>query len=154
MLINPLLIYLADDDNEDRMLFKEALDEIGMNVSIADFDNGVTLMFNLLNVTKPLPDVIYLDLNMPLMNGEECLNDIRNEPRLSNIPIVIYSNYADKSISDELQKKGANLYLIKPNSFEKLKNLLIKSLEYVNLSRDTHNFPEFIITEEKTKIQS
>ncbi|WP_100614385.1 response regulator [Confluentibacter citreus] len=152
MLLKPLLIYLADDDNEDRMLFKEALDDIDMNVSIEDFDNGVTLMVNLLDVNKPLPDMIYLDLNMPLMNGEECLNDIRNEPRLSHIPIVIYSNYADKSISDELQKKGANLYLVKPNSFKMLKNLLSRSLEYIHLSRDTSDFSEFVITEKTNKV--
>ncbi|PKQ45139.1 response regulator [Confluentibacter flavum] len=154
MLLKPLLIYLADDDKEDRMLFKEALDDLDMNVSIEDFDNGVTLMVNLLDLDKPLPDVIYLDLNMPLMNGEECLNDIRSEPRLSNIPIIIYSTYADKSISDELQKKGANLYLVKPNSFKMLKNLLSRSLEYIHLSRDTTDFSEFVISEKKSKVRS
>ncbi len=153
MLLQTLLIYLADDDKEDRMLFKEALDEIDMNISIEDFDNGVTLMDNLLKVDKPLPHVIYLDLNMPLMNGEECLNDIRNEPRFSNIPIIIYSTYADTPISNELQKKGANLYLVKPNSFEKLKYLLTKSLKYIYLAKDMTDFPEFVISEEKTGIQ-
>lgn len=147
MLLPPILIYLADDDKEDRMLFKEALDAIGMNAYIEDFDNGVTLMVNLLNTTKPLPDVIYLDLNMPLMNGEECLNDIKDESRLSNIPIVIYSTYEDKTITDKLQKKGANLYIVKPNSFEKLKNVLTKSLDNIHHSRDKTGFPEFVISE-------
>lgn len=154
MLLQPLLIYLADDDNEDRMLFKEALDEINMNVHIEDFDNGVTLMDNLLKADKPLPDVIYLDLNMPLMTGDECLHDIKNEPQLSNIPIVIYSTHADISIINELKIKGANLYLVKPNSFAKLKNLITKSLEYIHLSNKTTNFPEFVISEEKIEIQN
>jgi len=150
MLLHTLIIYLADDDKEDRMLFKDALDEIE-NVTIKDFDNGVTLMDNLLKVDK-LPHVIYLDLNMPLMNGEECLNDIRNEPKLSDIPIIIYSTYADVSITNELQKKGANLYLVKPNSFEKLKCLLAKSLEYIYDEKSRVNFPGFVISEEKIGI--
>ncbi|CAH8282132.1 CheY-like chemotaxis protein [Mariniflexile fucanivorans] len=147
MLQKPLLIYLADDDNEDRMLFKEALDELNMNVAVEDFDNGVTLMEHLLMAGKPLPDAIYLDLNMPLMNGEECLNDIRNEPQLSKIPIIIYSTYIDEAMADTLQNKGANWYLMKPSTFGNLKNLLRKSLNYVYKdSNKDHSSSEFIIT--------
>ena len=148
MLQKPLLIYLADDDNEDRMLFKEALDEINMNVSVEDFDNGVTLMEHLLMTNKPLPDAIYLDLNMPLMNGEECLNDIRNEPQLSKIPIIIYSTYIDETLAEKLQNKGANWYLMKPSTFGELKNLLQKSLNYIYASSNNlASNLEFIITE-------
>ncbi|ALJ03696.1 hypothetical protein APS56_00380 [Pseudalgibacter alginicilyticus] len=147
MLHKPLLIYLADDDNEDRMLFKEALDELQMDVIVQDFDNGVTLMEHLLKTDTPLPDVIYLDLNMPLMNGEECLNDIRNEPNLLDIPIIIYSTYIDETMSDTLQDKGANWYLMKPNTFGKLKKLLRKSLNYVySGSENTASNLEFVIT--------
>jgi CheY-like chemotaxis protein len=147
MLLKPLLIYLADDDQDDRMLFKEALDEIDVAIAIEDFDNGVTLMDNLLNKNKPLPDLIYLDLNMPLMNGEECLHDIKNEPELSQIPIIIYSTYVDQAGAASLQLKGADLYLQKPDSFNKLKNLLRKSLDLIkNDSRNNRSF-EFVISE-------
>ena len=142
-----LLIYLADDDNEDRMLFKEALDELDMNVTIEDFDNGVTLMEHLLMNEKPLPDAIYLDLNMPLMNGEECLNDIRNEPELSQIPIIIFSTYIDEIMAERLQENGANWYLMKPNTFGKLKNLLRKSLNYIcGDTNEMASSSDFIIT--------
>src|SRR5690606_26792837 len=148
MLIKPLLIYLADDDQDDRMLFREALDEIDEDIAIEDFDNGVTLMDNLLNKNKPLPDIIYLDLNMPLMNGEECLHDIKNEFELSQIPIVIYSTYVDVESANSLQEKGANLFLEKPDTFNKLKNLLSKSLEYIkDDSRNGNAASEFVITE-------
>jgi len=147
MLLKPLLIYLADDDQDDRLLFKEALDEIDVAIAIEDFDNGVTLMDNLLNKNKPLPDLIYLDLNMPLMNGEECLHDIKNEPELSQIPIIIYSTYVDQAGAASLQLKGADLYLQKPDSFNKLKNLLRKSLDLIkNDSRNNRSF-EFVISE-------
>ena len=68
---------------------------------------------------------------MPLMNGIECLNDIKNEIKLQHIPIFIYSSAIDSSVSDELQKHGANLYLVKPNSFDKLVSILCKSLDYL-----------------------
>ncbi|WP_372752523.1 response regulator [Mariniflexile sp.] len=147
MLQKSLLIYLADDDNEDRMLFKEALDELNMNVKIKDFDNGVTLMEHLLMKNKPLPDAIYLDLNMPLMNGEECLSDIRNESFLAHIPVIIYSTYIDEVMTDRLKSNGANWYLMKPNSFSKLKSLLQKSLNYIaNTHNNTsHETMEFMI---------
>jgi len=148
MLTKPLLIYLADDDQDDRLLFREALDEIDEGIAIEDFDNGVTLMDNLLNKNKPLPDIIYLDLNMPLMNGEECLHDIKNEFELSQIPIVIYSTYVDVESANSLQEKGANLFLEKPDTFNKLKNLLSKSLEYIkDDSRNGNAASEFVITE-------
>ncbi len=150
MLHKPLLVYLADDDEEDSMFFKEALNEVNVEIHIEDFNNGVTLMDTLLKKKNSLPDVIYLDLNMPLMNGEECLDDIKTEPQLSKIPIIIYSTYVDDSLADILRKKGANWYLVKPNSFEKLKNLLQKSLQYITTLRDlksTTLLEEFIITE-------
>lgn len=150
MLLKPLLIYLADDDQDDRMLFKEALDEIDVDIAIEDFDNGVTLMDNLLNKDKALPDVIYLDLNMPLMNGEECLHDIKNEAELSQIPIIIYSTYADEVSANNLQKQGANLYLVKPDTFNNLKILLRKSLDYIQKHSNNQHMPsEFLISERR-----
>lgn len=126
-----LLIYLADDDHEDSLFFQEALNEINSQINIEMFDNGVTLMDALLNSQKTLPDAIYLDLNMPMMNGEECVDDIRAESQFAEIPIIIFSTYIDSTVVDKLREKGANWYLVKPNSFRDLKTLLDKSLNYV-----------------------
>jgi CheY-like chemotaxis protein len=63
---------------------------------------------------EQLPDVIFLDLNMPLMIGEECLADIRSEHRFASIPIVIYSTYMDRLKVEYLFEKGADRYLQKP----------------------------------------
>lgn len=144
-----LLIYLVDDDQEDRMLFRESLDEIEIPVQVHEFDNGVTLIDTLLNPNHALPDAIYLDMNMPLMNGEECIDDIRSENIFSQIPIIIYSTYVDEQMLNRLQKKGANWYLIKPDSFEKLKKLLLKSLEFIQSDSEIKNessHEDFIIT--------
>ncbi len=122
--------FIADDDQDDRMLLKEALRELNPDIQVEDFDNGVTLMDALLKQDE-LPNALFLDLNMPLMNGEECLSDIRNEPNLSKLPIIIYSTYADDMKIDLIRQKGADLYLVKPVSYERLKMALHKCLEYV-----------------------
>ncbi|GGW45443.1 hypothetical protein GCM10007383_32290 [Arenibacter certesii] len=106
------------------MLFLEAIDEILLETETKTFDNGVDLMAKLLENDAPLPDLIFLDLNMPLMTGEECLVDIRNEPRLAEIPIIIYSGYMDYDKINLLRKKGANKYLQKPSSFKSLQGLI------------------------------
>ncbi|WP_026814379.1 response regulator [Arenibacter certesii] len=124
MVAKKLLIFLADDDQDDRMLFLEAIDEILLETETKTFDNGVDLMAKLLENDAPLPDLIFLDLNMPLMTGEECLVDIRNEPRLAEIPIIIYSGYMDYDKINLLRKKGANKYLQKPSSFKSLQGLI------------------------------
>ena len=143
----PLLIYLADDDEEDSMLFKEALQEVDITTHVEVFNNGVTLMDKLLTRETSLPDAIYLDLNMPLMNGKECLDDIRNEPQFSKTPIIIYSTYIENSLADKLKNKGANWFIIKPNSFTELKSLLQKSLErtFFSDSKNMSSLEGFII---------
>ncbi len=128
-------IYLADDDEDDRQLFTEALEELPFELKVDTFSNGVDLMANLLNPETPLPDIIFLDLNMPLMNGEECLADIRGEKELYKIPIVIYSTSFDIFKVELLHKKGADRYLQKPKTFTKLKSTVQKAIE--SLSKQT-----------------
>ena len=128
-------IYLADDDEDDRLLFKEALSNIPLKSNIVEFENGVDLMSELLKCIN-LPDVIFLDLNMPLMNGYDCLNDIRSESKFSNIPIVIYSTSYNQRDIERLKEDGANRYIQKPTSFNQLKTLLYKCLRSFNKSEN------------------
>ncbi|GGW41449.1 response regulator [Arenibacter certesii] len=129
--MNKNYIFLADDDEDDRMLFSEALNEQRPDSIILTFDNGVDLMASLLDRNQKLPDIIFLDLNMPLMNGEECLADIRREPSLAAIPVVIYSTYLDPKMVDAVKDGGANKYLKKPKSFPQLKESLEKAINSV-----------------------
>jgi CheY-like chemotaxis protein len=136
-------IILVDDDDDDRQLFREALDELQLDAKVVTFSNGVDLMANLLDSSLELPDMIFLDLNMPLMSGEECLVDIRNGPIFSRIPIIIYSGYFDGFKVKLLQKKGADRYLQKPKSFPQLKQSIKSCLESLK-HRDDPN-TEFVI---------
>ena len=123
-------ICLADDDEDDRIFFADALSEITSSNQIIEFTNGVELMAEL-HSDKPLPDIIYLDLNMPLMDGFECLFDIREIEGFSKIPVVIYSTSFHVKEVEKLREMGATLYLQKPSSFDHLKKLLKKSLDDV-----------------------
>jgi len=128
-------IFLADDDEDDRMFFVDALKEIPTSTDITEFTNGVELMDRLLTDDK-LPDVIFLDLKMPLMDGFECLADIRDVDKLTKIPVVIYSTSFHKEEVTRLQETGATRYLKKPSSYNQLKTLLHNCLN--NLHAFSH----------------
>jgi len=131
-------IFLADDDKDDRELFMDALTELPIETSVKQFENGVDLMAELYS-ENPLPDVIFLDLRMPLMDGFECLMDIRNIPEFSEIKIIIYSTSYNQNEVDQLKEGGANQYIKKPNSFNQLKTLLYQPLRPLQNTSSKNN---------------
>ncbi len=135
-----LSLFLADDDQDDRMLFQEALLNLPYDIKVRNFDNGVDLMAALLEYEVVLPNIIFLDLNMPLMNGEECLDDIKNEASLATIPIVIYSSYIDNDKIALLQEKGADRFLQKPNTFPHLQLMLEQVILSITAMDVNENF--------------
>lgn len=143
----PILnVFLADDDSDDRTFFSDALREIPIQTKISEFNNGVDLMAELLSETAAKPDVIFLDLKMPMMDGFECLADIRDLKQYKNTPVIIYStSYHPKEI-DRLNEMGASLYLQKPSSYNQLKTLLHKCLRYVNNVDGNIMDKEFVIS--------
>jgi CheY-like chemotaxis protein len=143
--MKPIDIFLADDDQDDRELFMDALSELPIDTSVKQFENGVDLMAELYS-GNPKPDTIFLDLRMPLMDGFECLTDIRNIPELSEIQIIIYSTSYNENEVEQLKESGANLYIKKPNSFNQLKTVLYKSLNpFQNASSKTNGDSNFMV---------
>lgn len=126
-----LNIYIADDDLDDLSFFKEALEDIPINIQVTHFDNGVDLMDRLFS-DQTLPEVIFLDLYMPIMDGFECLMDIRNFKKFKNIYIIAYSSIYREREVNQLKQDGANQFLKKSSSFKELKKLLLDSLSKVN----------------------
>jgi CheY-like chemotaxis protein len=128
-------VLLADDDEEDRNFFEEALNKLNKQLSLDTVYDGLSLMNSLKNNDHHKPDVIFLDLNMPFKNGHECLKEIKSDPKLKNIPVVIYSTSAGKDQIESTYKEGANLYITKPDSITKLEEIVdgvfsLKCAEY------------------------
>jgi len=115
---------LADDDEDDRLFFKEAFEEVKINYSISAFNDGEQLMEHLYDTTNPLPDIIFLDLNMPRKSGIECLKEIRANDRLKKISVAIYSTSSSEQDIEDTFVSGANVYIKKPNDFNMLKKIL------------------------------
>lgn len=117
-------ICLADDDEDDRLFFTDAFDELKINTKVSTFNDGVALMNYLNNEDSVLPSVLFLDLNMPKKNGVECLLEIKKNEKLSDIAIAIYSTSSSEEHIEETFINGANIYIKKPNDFEDLKKIL------------------------------
>jgi CheY-like chemotaxis protein len=121
-------ILLADDDEDDRALFTDALQELYSKVKLTTAKNGVDLMRLLETWKGTLPDVIFLDLNMPLKNGVECLDEIKAQEELKKLPVVILSTSSQKETMDMLFKKQASMYIKKPGTYPELKTAIEKTL--------------------------
>jgi CheY-like chemotaxis protein len=118
----PRNILLADDDDDDRLLFTDVLNEISKETNLTFAHNGEHLM-NVLR-SGSLPDVLFLDLNMPLKNGMECLDEIRRDRKLRDLPVVIFSTSAHPGTINKMYEIGAHLYIRKPNDFNSLRKVI------------------------------
>jgi len=125
-----LHIYIADDDDDDCLLFGDVLLELEVHIKLTTVSHGVELMAALESIPDManLPDLLFLDLNMPIKNGMECLLEIKQHPKLRHLPVIIYSTSAQKEAVDFAYKNGAALFFKKPDSFIKLKQVLKKVL--------------------------
>jgi len=121
---NNLHIMLADDDEDDRLFFKEAFEEVKIKYDITTFSDGEQLMHYLNEPANSLPDIIFLDLNMPRKSGMECLREIRQNDRLKKISVAIYSTSSSEQDIEDTFVAGANVYIKKPNDFNMLKKVL------------------------------
>ena len=106
-------VLLIDDDPDDSFLFKEALKRIERSTEYDYCDGGIAALKFLTNNSN-LPDYIFLDLNMPRMNGREVLSELKNDASLKHIPVIIYSTSANEEHQRDVQKLGASLYVTKP----------------------------------------
>jgi CheY-like chemotaxis protein len=121
-------ILLADDDRDDNTLFQAILDELPFSTNLTIVFDGEQLM-NLLNDTKEkLPDILFLDLNMPRKNGFTCLLEIKRSEKLKLLSVIIFSTSYEPEVVSLLHKNGAQYYIRKPNSYTKLKNLICQAL--------------------------
>ena len=112
-------IVLADDDSDDCLLFKDALAEFDVPTHLTTLGNGAELM-TFLGKADLLPDIIFLDLNMPRKNGYECLMEIKQSIKLKLLPVIIFSTSFEPQVVELVYNQGAIHYICKPNEYSKL----------------------------------
>ena len=124
-----MTLLLADDDTDDRIFFKDALDDLAVEAALLTVDDGVELMNFLHAEAAILPDLLFLDINMPRKNGFECLAEIKTHSKLRELPVIIFSTSLDRETADLLYDNGAQYFIRKPGDFTKLKKLIHEALE-------------------------
>jgi CheY-like chemotaxis protein len=115
-------ILQIDDDTDDCELFMEAVEAIS-SAAYTAINNPVEALRKLVQ-HEIEPDVIFLDLNMPIMSGLEFLTEIKKEVRLKEIPVIIFSTSQLEDIIKEAKRSGAEDFISKPNNFNDLKRIL------------------------------
>lgn len=142
-----LKIFLADDDKADCLLFKEALDELPVSAKLTTFENGELLMDRLIQKNSKLPDVLFLDLNMPRKNGFMTLGEIKRSNELDSLPVIIFSTALEQQKVKQVFRDAAHYYIRKPAEFSDLKKVIYEAL--ILITQENNPLPgeeKFILT--------
>ena len=121
MLYNNIL--LVDDDSDDTDIFIEALNSLNKDIRCVAENNPIKALENLKSSEK-LPDLIFLDYNMPIINGCEFLQKMRKVEQLRQIPVILYSTYSEAAAEQLCITQDTEKYITKPNTFVELKEVL------------------------------
>jgi CheY-like chemotaxis protein len=134
---NPIIILMADDDADDRMLTRDALEESRVLNELRFVEDGEELMEYLTRKGKyaniedsPRPGLILLDLNMPKKDGREALKEIKSDPNLRRIPVVIMTTSKAEEDVFRSYDFGASSFITKPVTFDRLVELMRTLGEY------------------------
>jgi CheY-like chemotaxis protein len=142
-----LHVLLADDDIDDCIFFKEALAELQISTNLTVVHDGEELMQLLVSETGALPDVLFLDINMPRKNGFECLVEIKINDRLKQLPVIMFSTSFEQEVVNLLYKNGAQYFIRKPSEFSQFKKIIQQTLTLIvpeNVSQPVRE--NFVIT--------
>ncbi len=120
---DPTYVLLAEDDDDDFLVFSMAIKELSVKVVLSRAENGDILLKIL---DEKHPDILFLDLLMPCKDGRQCLKEIRANRKYDSLPIIIYTSLHDLETIEFSYREGSNLYAIKPSTIVELKNILEK----------------------------
>ncbi|MCW3072719.1 MAG: response regulator receiver protein [Bacteroidetes bacterium] len=123
MASRTLNCFLVDDDPDDQEIFCMALEDMGEDIKCIHASDGVDALKKL-NENAFTPDYIFIDMNMPRMNGNQCLQEIRKIARLKDVPVYMYSTSADPDAVAATKELGAAGFIVKPTSVSELTKTL------------------------------
>jgi CheY-like chemotaxis protein len=132
-LAKQLVLFLIDDDPDDHEIFASVIENVSQNIICATAVNGKQGLEKLVN-GEVKPDLIFLDMYMPLMNGKQFLIELKKDPRIKHLPVVILSTSSDRSNVNEAKALGALEFITKPDHFSEwervLRDLLFKEFAF------------------------
>lgn len=136
------IVILTDDDEDDRDFFRTAVATTDPDVNLLTFNDGVFLTEYLDSNPDVKPQIIFLDINMPRMNGFECLAKLRKRFNPLELPVVMYTTSENDNDLLEASRLGANLYVRKPSDFHRLKALIheVLKIDWITHKTDYTNF--------------
>ena len=112
--------FLVDDDADDQEIFESALKEIDPAIRCIMANDGTEALLKLNSDKTFAPDFIFLDLNMPGINGKQCLAEIKKDSRFKTTPVIIYSTTVSERDMEEINHLGAMTFFTKPSRFSEL----------------------------------
>lgn len=117
-------VMLIDDDRDDAELFKEALSEINSSIVLVYHQDSRTALKQLQDSSSDLPELIFLDINMPVVSGWQCLTEFKNSEHLKDIAVIMFTTSSQPREKEIAKELGAQGFITKPSDYETLKKLL------------------------------
>ncbi len=155
-----LNILLADDDTDDCIFFKQAVEELKIPTHLTAVHDGEQLMDYLSEYSlraqnlAPLPDVLFLDINMPRKNGKECLTEIKLNNKLKQLPVIMFSTSYEKEVVNLLYNNGAQYFIRKPVDFSQFKKIIQQTVTLISHGNIAQPAREnFVLTVENSLIK-
>lgn len=118
-------ILIGEDDDDDYLIFSLAVKETSYKVLLTRATDGRMVLSQL---EKEIPDILFLDLGLPVKDGRECLKEIRANNHFDSLPVIMYTSYDDLTNIDYCYREGSNLYTVKPSSVGDLKHIMTRIL--------------------------
>lgn len=129
-----MIILLADDDLDDAEIFADALNDVDPRVKFFHAENGYGVFEQIKTLGNRTPSIIFLDLNMPEMDGWECLSILKRDPVTKDIPVMIYSTSSYHRDKQNALASGASAFITKPSDYESLRKLMTSLTTSLNFS--------------------
>jgi two-component system, response regulator len=144
----PVSILLVDDDADCRMLIRDAISECKVSNAVAEAENGqaaIDLLTSNRDHPERLPGLIYLDIEMPLLNGLDTLAKIKSDEKLRHIPVVMMTGVSEEDQMRRAAELGANSYTLKPANAEQFLKTVLASTNYW---LSIHQYPDHRLPQE------
>lgn len=129
-MTDPLVCLLIDDDHDDSEMFQLAIERTQIPIDCIVANSAIQALKLLKDDEELIPDFIFVDLNMPLMNGRECIVELKQIGKLRNSTIIVYSTSSNKQEMKEMLELGASHFITKPSDIALLEQALIDCLQH------------------------